>query len=98
MRQEELLELCGVALQAEYGDHTPTRCGRGYFRAEHYLPAEPLRQLGLTAAEDRLIAEHKAQAGLCQAESEVRFIEVRRKIFRRHPELNSVPPMYARPP
>lgn len=70
---EELLELGGLALQAEFGDYLEREHGSSpYFLLEHYLPEELVDERA--ELERRLQELHKSRAGLKPDRAEEIFV------------------------
>ncbi|XP_059138710.1 tyrosine-protein phosphatase non-receptor type 13-like isoform X2 [Physella acuta] len=71
---DALFRLTGLALQAEYGDHSlmPTE---GYFAVEHYFSYMNIKRYGAAYLYNNAVREHKNCKGVGSSQAEVEFIK-----------------------
>ncbi|XP_024085663.1 tyrosine-protein phosphatase non-receptor type 13-like [Cimex lectularius] len=67
--KQQLLTLAGLALQAEFGDYSPSANGDKYFLLEHYMPEGEGTELELETL-------HKQRSGLDPGRAEEMFISL----------------------
>lgn len=73
---ETLAKLAGLAMQAEYGDHSRAALDEGIFTPEYFFSSRIVRRFGAAVMESNALREHRSCAGIPESQAEIEYIKV----------------------
>ncbi|KAL3876548.1 hypothetical protein ACJMK2_034389 [Sinanodonta woodiana] len=75
-KEDHMLALAGLALQAEYGDYSKETMEKNYYTPEHYFSGHALHRFGMLYIRDKTPESHLQYAGMGDVQAELEFIKM----------------------